>query len=93
MKLRTGPPQTGQGVPQTPPHLERGARHRRGAPGLNQSGSIFGLLKKQRVSGGEMRSAVLLSARGTWEERRGELIQDLMEKSSVAQGDQSGVAF
>lgn len=45
------------------------------------------------VSRSEIRFAVLLSAGGTGEERGGELIQDLMEKSSVAQGDQSSVAF
>lgn len=45
------------------------------------------------VSRSEIRFAVLLSASGTGEERGGELIQDLMEKSSVAQGDQSSVAF
>lgn len=47
--------------------------------------------------GCEIGCASLLSGGGTWVEHgRGgglELIPDLMEKSSVAQGDQSNVAF
>lgn len=61
--------------------------------GLIRAAPSLAFKEWDRVSTSEIRSAVLLSAGGTWEERGGELIQDLMEKSSVAQGDQSSVAF